>query len=143
METETFVTDENTIKEDYLIYSGLLGIAAIVVIQLINQDKLSISLTISLYSFAVAIPALAANIFALTMERSSKITVIPLYLSISNYTGIFTALIGFGAVFFHFHWLIGVIFCSVSILCAIVIFKFMWLLEEINKDADSEIPKND
>lgn len=136
MKREKYTVEEEVHKQDYLIYSAFIGISVIVVIQLIGQNNLSVPLKISLYCFSISIPALATNIWLLFIEKSYKFTTIPIYIEILNFVGPISCLIGIGSLFFHFYWLMGVIFCITTILCFGLSIKFSFTLDDLNKDSE-------
>ena len=108
----TFKVNLEKAKEDTLVYSGLLGISVIAVVQLLGTSVIDKPLTVSLYAFAVAIPMLAISIYAVAFEASYEYTVIPIYMDIANFGGPLASIIGTAGLFWHFSRLIGITFLS-------------------------------
>jgi len=130
---EKYPLSETQHREDMLIYSGLLGIAVIAVVQLLGAPAIDRSLTVSLYAFAVAVPMLAVSIYGLTVELGYKYAVMPAYMEIAHFGGALAAITGTAGIFWHFSRLIGLTFLSISVLAVI----FAWKNDEALKEANA------
>ena len=106
-------------EADRLIYAGLLGLAAASVIQLLEQDQLDLASTIGMYVFAAAIPLLAVGLITDYARRAG--THIPLLHEVIGGLGALLAVVGFGALFFHFHVWIGVVFVGFALFSVLLI----------------------
>lgn len=126
---------EQTIKEGTLIFTGLLGVDVVAVFTLLMIDKIDLLLTISLYAAASAIPFLALSILATARKNRYKYTVIPWYMDLANDVGSIGSVIALGAIFWHFSWIVALVFGSACI-CA---FVFMVWFDDALKNAN----KND
>jgi hypothetical protein len=110
---------------DRLIMGALLGVASVALIQFLELGPLDIALTLSLYSFATAIPLLSMGLFiiavhsayqALGAERDDELLAPHLFVEIVETVGIVAAFTGIAAMFWHFSVLAGIVFVASSVL---------------------------
>jgi hypothetical protein len=87
-------------EADRLIYAGLLGLAAAAVLQLLEKDEPSLAKLVGIYAFAIAIPLLTAGLIA-DYARQANRDVSPVYTLLGG-LGMLSAVLGFGALFFHY-----------------------------------------
>jgi hypothetical protein len=72
-----YKVSEISVKIKTLIITGLLGIDVLAVFTFLTMDKIDLSLTISLYATAFAIPFLALLILTTIVEEQYKYSVTP------------------------------------------------------------------
>jgi hypothetical protein len=118
--------DDKRAKGDRLFYVGALGISVAAFVQLLGVEKANIDrpLIIAIGCFAVAIPILAMGVALTTREvdYGSDVKGGELWLSSVGLIGLFVALVGLGALFWHFHVLIALLFAVVAIIAIILFF---------------------
>src|SRR5262245_38618355 len=102
-----------------LIYAGLLGLAAASVLQLVDQHVLTQGLLVALYAFAASIPLVAVGLINDYARRAGA--TIPRWRDAVGFLGAFGAVVGFGALFFHFDMVIGIVFAVAVALGFIVV----------------------
>jgi hypothetical protein len=112
-------TDPPSREADRLIYAGLLGLSAASVIQLIEKETLPIPHLISVYLFALAIPLLAVGLITDFARRAG--TPIPAWHDLIGLAGASAAVLGLGALFFHFGLGVGLAFVVASLFGFVVI----------------------
>lgn len=105
----------NPREANRLFYAGLLGLSVAVVIQLVDKDELNTSQLVTVYAYAVAMPLLAAGLIADYASVSGAS--VPRWMDWLGILGGIAAVVGLGAVFFHFGPGVGVVFTSG---CAVV-----------------------
>lgn len=103
-----------------LVASGLIGASLVCVITFTTVAVLDYRLLVATFCFAVAIPTLAASILLVTDESFA----VPIrepnsYLGLLL-VGIFSAIIGIGAMFFHLNIWAGLTF-SIAIVAALAV----------------------
>ncbi|MWB96227.1 hypothetical protein GON26_17835 [Flavobacterium sp. GA093] len=128
-------------QENLFITTALISMSMIITIQLINEKLNSLQLTIALYCFAISIPLLVGSIAALYLEKLYKIRAHIWYLWICNFFGCLLSIVGIGAVFFNFNWILGTIFLLCSLFTLFVIASYTGLLEKINDDNEKDLEK--
>ena len=111
--------DTNPREADRLIYAGLLGLAAAAVIQLGDKDELSLSQLVEVYAFAIAIPLLAVGLITDYARRAG--TSIPAWRDAIGVIAAVAAVVGMGALFFHFQLGVGLAFAAVCIFGIILV----------------------
>ena len=116
-----------------LIFTALLGMSIIAVVQIVGRTELDISLIIALYCFAVAIPFLASFIWMIDSVSDPKKLADAWYYDFVGIIGALGALAGIGAIFWHFSKIIGVVFivCSMFGFCSMIAYSN--LLERASK----------
>ena len=108
-------SDPNPREADRLIFAGLLGLAVAGVFQMMEKGgELDIPQQVAVYAFALAAPLLAVGLITDYARRAGKM--IPKWHDIIVVVGGFSSVIGFGALFFHFGFVVGVIFAGGCIL---------------------------
>jgi hypothetical protein len=99
---------------------GLIAIGLIILQDFLSLNQPDRAVYISIFAFAIAIPILACNLLVNFSRRGSieraSVPEILFYL-----LGIFTALIGIAAAFWHTCWIAALVF-SASSLCASVVY---------------------
>ena len=101
---------------DRLIYAGLLGLAATATVQLLEKDELDVSQLVAIYAFAAAIPFLTVGLVTDYARRSG--TEVPHWRDDIGKVAVLLAVVGLGAVFFHFGVGPGVVFAVGTIMSA-------------------------
>ncbi len=106
-------------EADRLIFAGLLGLAAAGVIQLSDKSDLAAAQLVEVYAFAVAIPLLAVGLVTDYARRAGE--TIPLWREALGLLGAVAAVVGLGALFFHFGTGPGVVFVAVTVLGVVLV----------------------
>jgi len=126
-------TDLYIWKRDRVVGAGISGASLIAIIQLISLPQLSTSLKIALYSFTIAIPLLVAFIIITEEKILYQWTLRNLEqksLTIGTIGAAF-AFLGFTTIFWHFSFIVGLLFLASSIVGAIIRIRLGKRFEEI------------
>ena len=107
---ETGEGRNETLRQMGLIYSGLIGVAILMVQPFLGAASLDLAATISVIAFAVAVPLLAALVLLNRQEsyrqrRSPSVTVL-----VAHSVAQGAAVVGLVAGFWHIDWVAGVCF---------------------------------
>lgn len=120
---------------DKLMYTALLGVSSVALLQFVQLPKLSTALTVSLFAFAVAIPLLSMGLFTVAFLEVYESRTPPLWFGALEAVGIIVALLGLAALLWHLHWLASIVFCATS-LVAIVAWSYYAFTIGFGKDPD-------
>jgi hypothetical protein len=113
---DEYTVDRESVSQERLLNSGVLGLGVVTVIQLLQLDCLGVPLWVSLVCFATSLPMLSMNIFILSMELVHiRMPAKTFGVRTSAYAGPIIAYIGISAVFWHFHFLAAVLFIVISL----------------------------
>jgi hypothetical protein len=107
------------------LFTALLGVSIVAVIQIVGRSEVDRSLFVSLYAFAVAVPFLGVFIWTGDLFVTNKPSLDRWYYNFVGVAGSLASLIGIGAIFWHFSRTIGVIFilCSLFGFCVLIAFS--------------------
>jgi len=120
-EHNSYAVDRKSARQERLLNSGTLGVGVVTVIQLLQLDSLDVPLWVSLVCFATSLPILSMSIFILSMElEHTRMPTKPLGVLVSGWAGPIISFIGIAAIFWHFHYLAGVLFIVISLGALIV-----------------------
>lgn len=122
-----------------LVFSGILGISVLAVIQFLQLNELDQYLTISLYCFAFAIPLLTMFVFQLRATAHLKFMIRRSHFALLGNLSITTGFLGLICIFLHFSKSAGAIFFLSSIAAVIIGGRFHRKNEEVNKISASVI----
>ena len=95
-------------EADRLIYAGLLGLSAASIVQMLDKESIDTPQIIAVYAFALAIPVLAVGLVTDYARRAGA--ALPVWRDLIGILGAVSAVVGLGALFFHFGLGIGVVF---------------------------------
>jgi predicted tellurium resistance membrane protein TerC len=98
--------------------AGLSGIGMVMVIQLLQVPTLDTPLYVSLHAFAAAIPMLTAHFVIHLLRPNFYLVYTALYEPFLRWVGFALALVGIGAIFWHFPSSVTFIFILASIFSA-------------------------
>jgi cation transport ATPase len=106
---------DEALRQQGLIYGGLIGIAVVMVQPFLTAPSLDTSAKVSIVAFAVAIPFLAALVMVNRQEafrgrRTTSVTV-----TIAQGVAQLAAFVGIVAGFWHITWIAGVTFLAAGI----------------------------
>ena len=110
-------------RNNTLISSGLIGVGVIAIVQISSINPLSKSLLVAVFCFSISIPFLAAMLWVLAQLTDDMKAPLTGYFRTLYSFGFIFSFAGIAAVFFHFHYVVGIIFLVSSILavvCAVV-----------------------
>jgi hypothetical protein len=96
---------------------ALAGVSVVSIVQMLSVNSLDVPLKISVYSFAITIPALSAVFINTVVEDyygGSRVRM-PLLVIVTT-IGYLAGLIGVAALFFHFAKYAGILFIVLSLL---------------------------
>lgn len=99
---------------DRLIYAGLLGLAVAGALQQFDKSEHATPQVIAVYAFALAIPLLAVGLVTDYARRAG--TLVPGWHNLIGALGALSAVVGLGALFFHFGIGEGAVFVVGSVL---------------------------
>lgn len=107
---ETGEGRDETLRQMGLIYSGLIGVAILMVQPFLGAASLDVAATISVIAFAVAVPLLATLVLLNRQEsyrqrRTPSVTVL-----VAHSLAQGAAVVGLVAGFWHIDWFAGVCF---------------------------------
>jgi hypothetical protein len=111
--------DHHPRDADRLIYAGLLGLTAAAVIQLSDKGDLNTPQLVGVYSFAVAAPLLAVGLVTDYARRAGA--PISGWRDLIGVGGALAAVVGFGALYFHFGVGVGAVYSAGCILGLILV----------------------
>lgn len=97
-------------EADRLIYAGLLGLAAASIVQMLDKDSVDTPQIIAVYAFALAIPVLAVGLITDYARRAGA--TLPIWRDLIGILGALSAVVGLGAIFFHFGTASGMVFAA-------------------------------
>jgi hypothetical protein len=106
---------------DPLLFAGLAGLSAAVVLQLVDkQPMMEKALGAALLCFAVALPLLVSSfLLEVAKARKEKTTGRRFF----DLSGVLLALAGLALLFFHLHPLAGGLFLASVLLCLVVVVR--------------------
>ncbi len=102
-------------RQTSAIQAGLITIGLIIFQALIGIDAPDIPALISLWSFALALPLLAALMMINLTQAKYRYATYPFYLVLAYVAGQSGAFIGIVGAFWHVSWIAGVLFLVSSI----------------------------
>jgi hypothetical protein len=108
-----------------LIFSALIGVGIISIVQITSVTALSKSLRVAVFCFSISIPFLAAVLYILVHLDDDVVVYIPNYFRFIYLNGILFSFAGIAAIFFHFHRVFGIIFILASMLASFCGFAFL------------------
>ncbi|SRR5579884_2728308 len=111
--------DSPSREADRLIYAGLLGLAAASVVQMLEKEEIDTPQCIALYAFAIAIPVLAVGLITDYARRAGAS--LPCWRDLIGILGAVSAVVGLGALFFHFGTGIGAVFIGFCIIGVLLV----------------------
>jgi len=135
-----YKVDTNFQNENRFIFSGLLGISVVAIIQFLQLSALDTPLTVSLYSFSVAVPLLTLSVFTITVTSHLEYTVVPGYLVMTHTIGTFAAFTGTVCIFWHFSRIAGIVFLLMSLIATVIYSWFDVALTKANKKEANNQP---
>src|SRR5690348_3238905 len=97
-------------EADRLIYAGLLGLAAASIVQMLDKENIDTSQLVAVYAFALAIPVLAVGLITDYARRAGAS--LSQWRDLIGIFGAISAVVGLGALFFHFGTGIGALFAT-------------------------------
>jgi len=112
MTTPRVTSDRVGNTQDQIASGGLIGIGVIVVTQLLALGVLDKALKVSLYCFVISIPLLSLYSLNLVVMSHNKYYSLTWYNLFSVGAGMLSALVGVGAVFWHFSRVACLIFAA-------------------------------
>jgi hypothetical protein len=97
-----------------LLFTALLGVSIIAVIQMAGRAQLDRPLLFSRYCFAVAVPFLASFVWIVDLISDSEKLFEAWYYNFVGIVGSSASLLGIGATFWHFSRIVGIVFIVCS-----------------------------
>jgi hypothetical protein len=101
--------EEEWLRQSNVIYGGLLGVGIILIQPFLTADELDVTATVCVYSFAVAIPLLAALVLVNQQEAFRRRATGSLLVGAAKAVGQTAAFAGVVAAFWHISWIAGVV----------------------------------
>ena len=96
------------IRQNNLIYGGLIGIGVVMVQPFLGAPSLDLAATISVVGFALAIPILGALVMLNEQEASRRRMIESLVVDVLKAGAQFAAIVGVVAGFWHISWIAGI-----------------------------------
>ncbi len=121
-------------KRSTLVYSALLGVSVIAVVQLLSLEELGWFLSISVLFFALAIPALTATVYIINQSRKGEYQyeVQTLWTFLMDLAGVLFSLAGITGLFLHLWWVAGVLFVLFIAAAFAILMHYLAVFTEVN-----------
>jgi hypothetical protein len=132
-----YKTSDAYVKFKTLITTGLLGVDVLAVFTFLTMNEIDRSVTISLYAAAIAIPFLTLLILTTLVEERYQYYVTPRYIAFAEILGIFSSIVALGAIFWHFSWIVALIFVLTCIVASVFLMRFANEMKKANKDNEA------
>ena len=120
---------EEAVKQDGLIYGGLIGIAVVMVQGFLEAPSRDTSARVSIIAFAVAIPLLAALVMVNRQESYRRRRTPSAAVTSAKVVAQGAAFVGLVASFWHIYWIAGTVFLSAGFVGLFVHSAGWWRLE--------------
>jgi hypothetical protein len=128
-EALTGESGEEAVKQQGVIYGGLIGIAVVMVQPLIAAPTLDASAKVSVIAFSVAIPLLASLVMVNRQEAFRRRRTSSVSVTIAQVLAQLAAFVGIVAGFWHIYWIAGVVFLAAGLVGVLVHSAGWWRLE--------------
>jgi hypothetical protein len=100
--------EQEWVRQNNLAYGGLIAVALVMIQPLITAARLDVSAKISVVSFAVAIPLLAALVLVAHQETFRRRATKSVVVNVAKAVAQACAILGVVAGFWHITWIAGV-----------------------------------
>jgi hypothetical protein len=117
------------VRQNGLIYGGLIGIAVVMVQGFLEAPSREVSARVSVIAFSVAIPLLAALVMVNRQETFRRRRTPSVIVTIAQSVAQGAAFIGIVAAFWHIDWIAGVVFLAAGFVGLFVHSAGWWRLE--------------
>jgi hypothetical protein len=97
-------------SQDKLIIIGVLGVAIATLVQLSSTSGIDCPLLVTSFALAIAVPTLTGTL--LTLELGGTVWYLRCFFSV----GLIAAWVALTGVFWHLHWIAGIVFAALSLL---------------------------
>jgi hypothetical protein len=108
--------EEEWLRQSNLIYGGLLGVGILLIQPFLTADKLDMTATVCVYSFATAIPLLAALVMVNQQEAFRRRPTSSIVVALTKAIAQTAAFVGVVAAFWHISWIAGVVLLASGML---------------------------
>jgi hypothetical protein len=120
---------DEAVKQDGLIYGGLIGIAVVMVQGFLEAPSRDTSARVSMVAFSVAIPLLAALVMVNRQETYRRRRTPSVSVTSAKVVAQGAAFIGLVASFWHIYWIAGAVFFCAGFVGLFVHSAGWWRLE--------------
>jgi len=120
---------EEAVRQDGLIYVGLIGIAVVMVQGFLEAPSRDTSARVSIIAFSVAIPFLAALVMVNRQETFRRRRTASVSVTGAKVVGQGAAFVGLVAGFWHIYWVAGIVFLAAGLVGLFVHAAGWWRLE--------------
>jgi hypothetical protein len=120
---------EEAVKQDGLIYGGLIGIAVVMVQGFLEAPSRGTSARVSIIAFSVAIPLLAALVMVNRQESFRRRRTPSASVTSAKVVAQGAAFVGLVAAFWHIYWVAGAVFVFAGFVGLFVHSAGWWRLE--------------
>jgi cation transport ATPase len=120
---------EETVRQQGLIYAGLIGIAMVMIQAFLAAASLDISAMICVVAFSVSVPLLGALVMVNRQEAFRRRRTPSASVTITKVVAQLAAFIGIAAGFWHVTWVAGVAFLVAGFVAVLVHSAGYWRLE--------------
>ncbi len=107
-------------REREISSGAFIGLGVISIVGMLGLPSLDGPLTMSVFSFAISVPVLAAVVLCMIQEAIFPGTPHAGVIDFGWIVGVFTSLLGISGLFFHFNLFAGFLFILLSILGIVV-----------------------
>lgn len=111
---------EEAVKQQGLIYAGLIGIAVVILQGFLEAPSGDASARVSVIAFSVAIPLLAALVMVNRQETFRRRRTPSVSVTLAQVVAQSAAFVGIVACFWHIYWIAGVVFLAGGVLGMLV-----------------------
>jgi hypothetical protein len=132
---------EEAVKQDGLIYGGLIGIAVVMVQGFLEAPSRDTSARVSIIAFAVAIPLLAALVMVNRQESFRRRRTPSASVTSAKVVAQGAAFVGLVAGFWHIDWIAGAVFLSAGFVGLFVHSAGWWRLERDQNPSQGGDPR--
>ena len=120
---------EEAVRQDGLIYGGLIAIAVVMVQGFLEAPSRDTSARVSVIAFSVAIPLLAALVMVNRQESYRRRRTPSASVTSAKVVALGAAFVGLVAGFWHIYWIAGVVFLAAGFVGLFVHSAGWWRLE--------------
>jgi hypothetical protein len=108
--------EDEWLRQSNLIYGGLLGVGIVLIQPFLTAGELDTAATVCVYSFAVAIPLLAALVIVNQQETFRRRPTPSIVVAATKAIAQTAGFVGVVAAFWHISWIAGVVLLASGML---------------------------
>lgn len=125
-------------NESQVMFAGLMSLCLLCLSILVGSSETSAAISLGIYCFAVAIPSLAFCTERVRIDKQYQYRTHSDWIDLVEAAGIFGALLGFTAVFWHVSILVAAVFVVSCFAANALLVWYSDAMAELNGEADIE-----